>query len=56
MPVITATEPFSVTVVVIVAGTGAAVVDEHPDQVPVHDEKGPHPAVQVVLSHISKSL
>lgn len=37
------------TVVVTVAGSGVAVVLEQPDHVPVHEEKGPHPAVHVVL-------
>lgn len=35
---------------VTVAGDGVAVVLEQPDQRPVQDEKGPHPAVQVVLA------
>lgn len=48
VPVMTWVEPSVVTVVVIVAGTGAAVVVLQPDQVPVHEEKGPQPAVQVV--------
>lgn len=37
-----------VTVVVMVAGMGVLVVVLHPDQVPVQEEKGPQPAVQVV--------
>lgn len=41
-------EPPVVTVVVMVAGMGELVVVLHPDQVPVHEEKGPQPAVQVV--------
>jgi len=41
-------EPPVVTVVVMVAGDGEAVVVLQPDQVPVQEEKGPQPAVQVV--------
>jgi len=41
--------PLEVTVVVTVAGLGLAVVVEQPDQVPVQEENGPHPAVHVVL-------
>lgn len=44
--------PFVVIVVVTVAGRGEAVVLEQPDQVPVQEEKGPHPAVHVVLFQI----
>lgn len=44
VPVITV--PF--TVVVTVAGSGVAVVLEQPDHKPVHEEKGPQPAVHVV--------
>lgn len=45
MPVTT----LPLTVVVTVAGSGVAVVLEHPDHIPVHEEKGPQPAVHVVL-------
>jgi hypothetical protein len=48
VPVMTSVEPPVVTVVVMVAGTGVAVVLLQPDQVPVQEEKGPQPAVQVV--------
>ena len=48
VPVMTCVEPPDVTVVVMVAGTGASVVVLQPDQVPVQEENGPHPAVQVV--------
>jgi hypothetical protein len=48
VPVMTWVEPPEVTVVVMVAGTGELVVVLQPDQVPVHEEKGPQPAVQVV--------
>jgi len=34
--------------VVMVAGMGELVVELQPDQVPVHEENGPQPAVQVV--------
>lgn len=48
VPVMTWVEPPVVTVVVMVAGTGEAVVELQPDQVPVQEENGPQPAVQVV--------
>ena len=48
VPVTTAVEPPEVIVVVTVAGMGEFVVLLQPDQVPVHEEKGPQPAVQVV--------
>lgn len=48
VPVTTEAWPLDVMVVVTVAGSGVAVVLEQPDQVPVHEENGPHPAVQVV--------
>jgi hypothetical protein len=48
VPVKTWVEPPVVTVVVTVAGTGAAVVVLQPDQVPVQEECEPQPAVQVV--------
>jgi len=48
VPVMTCVEPPVVTVVVIVAGMGEAVVLLQPDQVPVQEENGPQPAVQVV--------
>ena len=48
VPVMTDAWPLEVMVVVMVAGAGVAVVLEQPDQRPVHEENGPHPAVQVV--------
>lgn len=48
VPVMTDAWPLVVIVVVTVAGSGVAVVLEQPDQRPVHEENGPHPAVQVV--------
>jgi len=48
VPVITDVAPEMIWVVVMVAGTGAAVVLEQPDQVPVHELAGPQPAVHVV--------
>ena len=48
VPVKTAVDPPLVIVVVIVAGTGALVVVEQPDHVPVQELNGPHPAVHVV--------
>ena len=48
VPVTTSVLPLVVMVVVMVAGIGEAVVLLQPDQVPVQEEKGPQPAVQVV--------
>jgi hypothetical protein len=41
MPKVVPVTTWPLTVVVTVAGTGSSVVLEQPDQVPVHDEKGP---------------
>lgn len=50
VPVMTEVAPLVTTVVVTVAGRGLLVVVEQPDQVPVQELNGPHPAVHVVLA------
>ena len=49
MPKVVPVMTVPLTVVVTVAGSGVAVVLEQPDHVPVQEEKGPQPAVHVVL-------
>jgi hypothetical protein len=48
VPVKTCVLPSVVTVVVMVAGEGVAVVVLQPDQMPVQELNGPQPPVQVV--------
>jgi len=52
MPNVVPVMTLPLTVVVMVAGSGVFVVLEQPDQVPVQEEKGPHPAVHVVLFEV----
>ena len=49
MPKVVPVMTVPLTVVVTVAGSGVAVVLEQPDHRPVQEEKGPQPAVHVVL-------